>query len=542
MIINPVLHGFNADPSFIRVGAKYYIANSTFEWWPGVRLHESEDLVHWKLLNSPLQRMSQVNMTGIPSSGGVWAPDLSYSDGKFWLVYSNIEVVEGAFKDGINYLITAEDINGPWSDPIELDRTGFDASLFHDEDGRKYLVQQTWDFREGHHAFDGITLTEFDVKAERLLPETRRTIWRGTDVKIVEGPHLLKKDGYYYLFCAEGGTQFEHQESVARSLSLEELSFETMPGGPLISNFDTPDFPLQKQGHGQIVETPEGEWYYASLVSRPWHHEEDPVHITRGFSTLGRETSIQKVEWDSEGWPRIVGGPSGRVEVEQPQGAPEVADSEDFEQLGHQEDDFTSAELDKEWNTLRVPFSERMGHTGDGSLTLRGQGSLVNRFNLSLVARRWQAHNFDAEVTLEFDPTNYMQMAGLTNYYNEFSWSWIFVTFNEKTGNKELQFVRQTKESYSACGVKPVVIPEGVHSVRLRTRVRTQTYAYDYSLDGGSTWNTLVEGLDAAQFSDEYIASVYGGFFTGGFVGMACVDLSGFYKEAKFSSFTYQEE
>ena len=540
MIINPVLHGFNPDPSFVRVGDTYYIANSTFEWWPGVRLHQSQDLVHWTLLNSPLTRTSQINMRGIPSSGGVWAPDLSYADGKFWLVYSNIEVVNGAFKDGINYLITADDINGPWSEPIELDRTGFDASLFHDDDGRKYLVQQTWDFRPGHHAFDGITLTEYDPVKHKLLPSTRRTLWRGTDVKIVEGPHLLKKDGYYYLFCAEGGTQYEHQESVARSKSLDALSFEVMPGNPLITNFDTPDFPLQKQGHGQIVETAEGEWYYASLVSRPWWHDCDTRHGVRGWSTLGRETSIQKVEWDSEGWPRIVGGQAGQVEVEQPQDAPHITDSEEFENSGYQHDTFSSPQLGKDWNTLRVPFSEKMGRVGDGKLVLRGQGSLANLFNLSLVARRWQSQNFDAEVSLEFDPTNYMQMAGLTNYYNDFSWSWIFVTFNEKTGKQELQVAVNDRNGYSAPAAS-VELPEGVHSVRLRTRVRTQTYAYDYSLDGGSTWNTLVEGLDAAQFSDEYIAASYGGFFTGGFVGLACCDVSGFYREATFTDFLYQE-
>ncbi|MDO5694841.1 MAG: glycoside hydrolase 43 family protein, partial [Aeriscardovia aeriphila] len=161
-------------------------------------------------------------------------------------------------------------------------------------------------------------------------------------------------------------------------------------------------------------------------------------------------------------------------------------------------------------------------------------------FNLSLVARRWQSQNFDAEVNLEFDPTNYMQMAGLTNYYNDFSWSWIFVTFNEKTGKQELQVAVNDRNGYSAPAAS-VELPEGVHSVRLRTRVRTQTYAYDYSLDGGSTWNTLVEGLDAAQFSDEYIAASYGGFFTGGFVGLACCDVSGFYQEATFTDFLYQE-
>ena len=204
-ISNPVLPGFNADPSMIRVGDTYYIANSTFDWWPGVRLHESRDMVHWNLLPGPLNRVSQLDMKGNPSGGGIWAPDLSYADGKFWLIYTDVKIVNGAFKDCANYLVTAEDIRGPWSEPIRVNGVGFDASLFHDTDGRKYLVQQTWDFREYHHPFDGITLTEFDVKTMQLKPETARTIWRGTDVKLVEGPHLYTINGWYYLFCAEGG-------------------------------------------------------------------------------------------------------------------------------------------------------------------------------------------------------------------------------------------------------------------------------------------------------------------------------------------------
>lgn len=315
-ISNPVLTGFHADPSMIRVGDTYYIANSTFEWFPGVRLHESKDLVHWNILPSPLSRSSQLDMRGNPSSGGIWAPDLSYADGRFWLIYTDVKVVNGAFKDCTNYLVTAEDIHGPWSEPIRINGVGFDASLFHDDDGRKYLVQQTWDFREYHHQFDGITLTEFDVDTMKLKPETARTIWDGTAVKITEGPHLYKKDGWYYLFAAEGGTVYEHQESVARSHTLDEYSFEVMPNGPFIGNFDTPDTYLQKQGHGALVDTPSGEWYYASLCGRPWRHDTEPAHGTRGWCTLGRETSIQKVEWDEDGWPRVVGGHGGQRYVD----------------------------------------------------------------------------------------------------------------------------------------------------------------------------------------------------------------------------------
>lgn len=213
-ITNPVLTGFHADPSMIRVKDTYYIANSTFEWFPGIRLHESKDMVHWNTLPYPLGA-EQLDMRGDPASGGVWAPDLSYADGRFWIVYSDVHIVNGAFKDVVNYLTTAEDIRGPWSKPLRLNGVGFDASLFHDDDGRKYLVQQTWDHREYKHQFHGITLTEFDTATMRLKPETARTIWMGDDVKLVEGPHLYKINGWYYLFCAEGVYEYSrHARSI----------------------------------------------------------------------------------------------------------------------------------------------------------------------------------------------------------------------------------------------------------------------------------------------------------------------------------------
>ena len=536
-IENPVLPGFNADPSMIRVGDTYYIAISTFEWWPGVRLHESKDMVHWRLLPSPLNRRSQIDMRGNPSSGGVWAPDLSYADGTFWLVYSDVKIVNGAFKDCTTYLVTAEDIRGPWSEPIRINGVGFDASLFHDDDGRKYLVQQTWDFREYNHPFDGITLTEFDVETMRLLPETERTIWRGTDVKLVEGPHLYKINGMYYLFCAEGGTVWTHQEVVARSSTLDAMSFEGSPYNPFISNFDTPRSYLQKQGHGALVDTPSGEWYYASLCARPWHHENESVTDPRGWCTLGRETSIQKVEWTDDGWPVVVGGHGGQRVVEAPQDAIETEAPADHSQ----HDDFEASQLALDWNTLRVPFDESMGSVGGGTLTLRGQGSLCNLFDLSLVARRWQAFDFDASVGVRFDPTNYRQMAGLTNYYNDLCWSWAFVTWDEKRQCRVIEVAQNDFNSYTSfLRDRAVPVPDDVETVWLRTRVRTQTYGYDYSFDG-EQWHDLGVELDAKILSDDYVNQRYGGFFTGAFVGLAAVDLSGYDATAEFVDFDYRE-
>ena len=535
-IKNPVLPGFNADPSIIRVEDTYYIANSTFEWFPGVRLHESKDLVHWNLLPSPLSTTTLLDMKGNPSSGGIWAPDLSYADGKFWLVYTDVKVVDGAFKDMTNYLTTATNIKGPWSDPIKLNGVGFDASLFHDEDNRKYLVQQTWDHREYHHPFDGITLTEFDTQTMKLKPDTARTIYRGTAVKLVEGPHLYKINGYYYLFAAEGGTVFTHQEVVARSKTLDADSFETEPDGPFITNFDTPNSYLQKQGHGALVDTPSGEWYYASLAARPWHHPNESITDPRGWSTLGRETSIQKVEWDQEGWPRIVGGRGGTTYVDAPKDAILTEAPKDHSQI----DDFQEEKLDINWNTLRVPFSSQMGRVGNGQLQLIGRGSLANCHDLSMIARRWQAFYFDAVTKVKFSPFSYQQMAGLTNYYNDKHWSFVFVTWNEINGTV-IEVAENNRGVYTSYLKDAAIkVPEGTEYVWFKTKARKQTYTYEYSFDG-NVWQTIPVTLNAAVLSDDYVLQTSGGFFTGAFVGLAAVDYSGYETEAQFDFFEYKE-
>ena len=480
-IQNPVLPGFNPDPSIIRVDDTYYIATSTFEWFPGVRIHESKDLVHWNLVKNVLDTTDMLDMKGNPSSGGIWAPDLSYADGKFWLIFTDVKITDGNFKDMKNYLTTAETIQGPWAKPILINGVGFDASLFHDDDGRKYLVQQTWDHREYRHPFDGITLTEFDTDTMQLKPETARTIFAGTDVKLVEGPHLYKINGEYYLFTAEGGTIFTHQEVVSRSKTLDELSFVVEPDGPFITNFDTPNSYLQKQGHGALVSTLGGEWYYASLTARPWHHANESATDPRGWSTLGRETAIQKVEWDDAGWPRIVGGHGGQTFVD----APKDAIVTDAPADHSQHDEFDTPTLDINWNTLRVPFTDKMGHTGDGKLTLIGQGSLANTFDLSLIARRWQAFYFDAETKAKFDPYSYQAMAGLTNYYNHSHWSWIFITKND-AGQNVIEVAENKgglrNGSYTSyLRDQAPVIPDGTEYVYFKSENRKETYTYYYS-------------------------------------------------------------
>ncbi|AEB06675.1 Xylan 1,4-beta-xylosidase [Coriobacterium glomerans PW2] len=538
-ISNPVLSGFNPDPSIIRVEDTYYIATSTFEWFPGVQIHESKDLVNWHLITHPLDTVEFVDMAGNPDSGGVWAPDLSYADGRYWLVFSDVKIVDGPYKDVHNYLITAEDIRGPWSKPIELNGVGFDASLFHDDDGRKYLVQQTWDHREYLQPFHGISLTELDLKTMKLMPQTARTIYEGTDIRLLEGPHIYKIDRLYYLFAAQGGTTYTHQEVVSRSRSLDALSFETQPGEVFLTNFDTPRSYLQKQGHGSLVATPRGEWYYASLASRPWNRPQESSIDPRGWNPLGRETAIQKVQWDSDGWPHIIGGHGGQRYVEAPQGVEEHR----WPRTYLEKDDFDEPALNINFNTLRIPFSDELGSLTErpGFLRLFGREALNSRFTQAHVARRWQSFNFDAEIKLAFNPWSYQQAAGLTSYYNTRHYSMIEVTWDEKRETRVIEIIENNRNHLrSYLKDAAIEIPDDIEFVYLKVKVRRQTYSYAYSFDG-STWIDIPVTLDAAILSDDYVLQTMGGFFTGAFTGMAAVDYGGYRIPADFDYFRYTE-
>lgn len=234
---NPILKGFNPDPSIIRVGDDYYIATSTFEWFPGVQIHHSRDLVNWTLLTRPLDRVSQLDLKGCPDSTGVWAPCLSYDDGTYYLMYTIVHTKDW-FKDSHNYLVTSPSITGPWSEPIYINSYGFDPSLFHDTDGKKWVLTMTTDFRKGRSRFAGILLEEFDPIAKRCVGEPR-LIFKGSELDWTEGPHLYHIGAWYYLLCAEGGTFYGHAETVARASSIEG-PYEIMPGNPLVTSRTSP--------------------------------------------------------------------------------------------------------------------------------------------------------------------------------------------------------------------------------------------------------------------------------------------------------------
>jgi len=523
LIENPVLRGFNPDPSILRVGKDYFIATSTFEWFPGVQLHHSRDLINWRLLTRPLTRVSQLELLGNPDSGGIWAPQLSYSDGRYYLIYTDVKTwgVGEAFKDTPNYLVTAPDILGPWSEPIYLNSSGFDPSLFHDEDGRKWLLNMVWDHRQGKNAFAGILLQEFDPATKKLVGPTTN-IFKGTALRVTEGPHLYRKDGYYYLVTAEGGTTYQHAVTIARSRTITG-PYEVHPDNPLLTSHGKPELTLQKAGHGSLVETQTGEWYLAHLCGRPL----EPL----GRCNLGRETALQRLEWH-QGWPRLAGGGNApHVQVPAPD-LPEHPFAATPER-----DDFNETTLGIHWQTLRIPPDESWLSLTKrpGYLRLYGRESLLSRHRQSLVGRRLQAHYAEAETCLEFEPEHFQHLAGLAAYYNTRNWVYLRVSRDETLG-KSLNILVCDNGSYQEA-LKQDLSIAGALRVYLRVSFERETFRFAYGTEPGA-WQTIGPRFEAGRLSDDYCLGLS---FTGTFIALCAQDLSGTRQCADFDYFLYRE-
>lgn len=521
-IQNPVLKGFNPDPSILRVQNDYYIATSTFEWFPGVQIHHSRDLVNWKLLTRPLTRPSQLNMLGNPDSGGIWAPCLTYSDGLFHLIYTDVKYWKrDPYKIAYNYLVTASAIEGPWSDPVFLNSSGFDPSLFHDDDGRKWLVNMQWDHRKQNNRFSGILLQEYCPQTRSLIGPVKN-IYLGTDRGLVEGPHLYKRDGWYYLLTAEGGTEYAHACTLARSRNIDG-PYETHPAKHLLSSFGHPEAPLQKAGHGSLVETQNGEWYLAHLCGRP---------VDGKHCILGRETAIQKCVWKDDGWLYLDQG--GMLPVKESE-APTGLETAPVETIGWN-GRFDSPELDIHFQSLRQPITDDWLSLTErpGFLRLKGMEPTISTFRQSLIARRVQAFDITVETSVEFQPTNFQQMAGLIAYYDTENHYYLRISHDEELG-RTLNII-STDAATSSEMLENDVSISGDGPVHLRLTLKGTALRFEFALSPGE-WQRIGPTLDATILSDDY--SHLG--FTGAFVGVCCQDLTGQRLHADFDRFLYQE-
>ena len=548
MIHNPILKGFHPDPSIVRVGKDYYIATSTFEWWPGIRLHHSTDLVHWELIEYPLNRVSQLDLRGVGASQGVWAPCLTYDKGVFYLLYTVVTAFYCNMYDTNNYLVTATDIHGPWSDPIALNNFGFDPSLFHDDDGRKYMVSMVTDHRVPKKYVGRLVLQEYDPVQKKMTGPVK-DIYRADKI-FLEGPHIFKRNGWYYLFSADTGTGELHGQTIQRSRDIwgpyemyqanfMERTAENEAYSILTSRHHE-DILLQKSGHCDLVETPEGEWYAVHLCGRA-SDRRNPADAVRFAGArrymLGRETAIQKMKWTEDDWLVMADGSTEPKEyVEEPAGNSGVtkqmmeAAQESTGRNGR--DDFAAPVLDPDYQSLRIPMTEHYLSLTErpGYLRMYGRSGLSSKFSQTLIAKRLTEYDMEISTKLEFEPEVFKQMAGLILMYDTDNYLYLHVSRDEDCGKCIALLKAENKKYEYLTDYLPVFSGLPIY---LKADMRNGYITFSYRLEG-SDWQTIAENIDGSFMSDEACTE---GWFTGAMAGICCQDLTGFGKYADFDWF-----
>lgn len=541
MITNPILPGFNPDPCICRRGDDYYIAVSSFEWMPGIPVYHSRDLKHWELYTHILSDR-QVDLKKLPSSKGIWAPCLTYCEPEdlFYLVYGCMNSMNARYFDCDNFVITAKDIRGPWSEPVYLHSAGFDASLFHDDDGRKYVVSLDWETREGYEKPGAICIVEYDPRQRKIIGCPKR-FWRGgTDRGCIEAPHLTKRNGYYYIMCAEGGTGYYHSVTMGRSRNVWD-GYEPDPMNPILTSspgnvneradwdhlktrYYNPDSLLQKSGHASYVSTRKGEVYMVHLTARPF--------VPELRCTLGRETAIQKMVWTDDGWLRMADG-SNLAKLEVPEPDLFEAPVRKLPDL----DDFDEPVLRPGWYAPRIMPETFCDLTSrPGYLRMRGQESRTSLNKASILCRKLTSLHARVTTRMDYHPEVHQHSAGLIMYYDNMNYIFLRKYHSDTLGQSAISVIRLEN------GKK-------TQFLNTRTPVDEEPLFFRLYVDGRSTWfewsadgiqyNRIGQVFETSKFSDEYCKY---GEFTGTMVGITAADKVLHSKTADFDFFEYTEE
>lgn len=513
---NPILPGFYPDPSLCRVGEEYYLVTSSFEYFPGLPIFNSRDLVHWQQIGHVLDRPSQLDLDGIRPSGGLYAPTIRYSDGTFYIINT---LVDGQTRSG-NFIVTATDPAGPWSEPYWLDSApGIDPSLFFDDDGRAWYCGNRMAANSQFEGHTEIYLQELDLGHMQLIGEAT-VIWDGAVKGAVwsEAPHIYKVNGRYYLITAEGGTAHHHAVIAARS---------DVISGPYVGNRGNPimthrhlglDYPIVGTGHADLVQTQNDEWWMVLLAMRPYGGY---------YYNLGRETFLVPVRWE-DGWP-IVSPGTGRVEATYV-----VPDLQPHQWPARPpRDDFEAPVLGFEWDFIRTPrdhfwsLNERPGFL---TLQLRPQ-RLSELANPSFIGRRQQHMHFTAQTAVEFSPQSAYECAGLVLVQNN-NFHFRFVV----TKGDESAVIRLIKRSH---GEEEILAQRDIRAglFYLKTEAHEQEYNF-YAATEPDQWQLIAAAVDGRILS----TPVAGGF-VGTYIGMyASSNGQPSANKAYFDWFDYSEQ
>ena len=500
---NPIVPGYNPDPSICRKGDTFYLVNSSFEFFPGVPLRQSKNLVNWSLTGCVLDRESQLPLTGCNPSGGIFAPTIRYHDGMFYMITTNVNRMWMGGKPG-NFIVHSENPEGPWSEPAWIDQMGIDPSVFFDDDG------SCWYTGTGHDekGDQGIVFFKLDPMTGEILSE-KKVISRGSGGKCPEGPHMYKKDGWYYLMLAEGGTEFGHMETIGRSRNIEG-PYEFNPAGPLLTARNTNGYPIQCTGHADLVDDENGNWWVVSLGTRPIgpmaHH-------------LGRETFLGRIDW-VDGWPVMRN--NGLMEMEPDFDLPcadtvmPVSDDIhcDFAKMDKLPADFT-------W--LRNPVMEN--YKLDGCLLLNGTDQRLSTPNTTptFVGIRQTQFVSCSTAVLSCDIPEGCS-AGITAYGIHSHHYDVLIT--RRYGKLYAQLRKHLYDMEMVASEIP--LPDDVQSVTLR--ITSDRSTYSFAIDAGNGFVTLGSGYTIGLATEVTEMMT----FTGAFIGLFAENGA-----AKFSAFDY---
>ena len=539
MIKNPILPGFNPDPCICRKGDDYYLVVSSFEWFPGIPVYHSKDLKNWELYTHILTDETKIDLKKLPSSKGIWAPCLTYCEEEdlFYIVYGIMNSMNARYFDFDNYLITSKDIKGEWSEPVYLHSSGFDASIFHDDDGKKWIASLDWETREGYEKPGVICLVEYCTKKKEIVGYPKRIWSGGTDRGCIEAPHITKRGDYYYIMCAEGGTGYGHSVTMGRAKNIwgpyEKDSMNpivtSIPGDfyerhdpdHLKPKYYNPESKLQKSGHGSYIETTSGEVYLVHLTSRPF--------VPELRCTLGRETAIQKMKWTKDNWLRM--------EDESNLAKEYVSESKLEEHLVSSIpsfDDFDSNELGLQYYAPRIsPLSFADVKSRPGYVRIRGQESRTSLNKVSILARKLTSVYARITTKMEFYPEVHQHSAGLIMYYDNMNYINLRKYYSETLGQSALSIIHlENGEKTEFLNTR---IPIKDIPIYLRLYIQGRKSYFEWSYDE-KNYQRIGKVFDTTKFSDEYCKY---GEFTGTFIGLTCADRVKHKHYADFDFFEY---
>ena len=501
---NPILPGWYSDPSVCTNGEDYFLVTSTFTYFPGVPIFHSKDMVNWKQIGNVLDRPSQlVKMEGQHVSGGIFAPAIEYNphNKTYYMVTTNV----GAG----NFFVKTQDPFGEWSDPIMLPEVGgIDPSFFFDDDGKAYVVNN--DAPLGEPEYDGhrvIMVQEFDVNADKTVGPRKILVNKGARPEEspiwIEGPHMYKINGKYFLMSAEGGTSVWHSEVIFRGES-PMGPFKVWDKSPILTqrhlDKDRPN-PITCAGHADLIQTKEGDWWGVFLACRP---------IDNKFENLGRETFMMPVQWTEDGFPYMTQGDDVIPMISRREGVTRDDAECTFGNFERNED-FSSETLGMEWMTLRTPVTDLYSLTEtSGYLTLKcADVKSSERKAPAFVCRRMQHHKFECDTRMLFNPSDNNEKAGMLLFKDEAHQYYMYVGQNgeeryialEQIGKENKELAKQD-------------IANTVKAIELKVVSTGLTYEFYYATKKGE-WALLAKDVDA-----KYLSTATAGGFTGTTIGM----------------------